>query len=90
MLSEQMRLAKHKTLERDADAALRALSAEEKTVLRQAWTGEIIDVPEERQQHLLELQLGVYRPAGFGLTELGRTAAEKLLAEAEGPSPPSE
>jgi hypothetical protein len=75
------RMTHQRSLERDADAALRALSAEERETLKRARTGSIFEVPEQHQRRFLDLCLGKRRDAGFALTELGRCAADRVNAQ---------
>jgi len=49
------RMARERLLQRDADAALRALSCDERETLRRARAGEILDLPEDHQRRLAEL-----------------------------------
>jgi hypothetical protein len=72
------RMARRHLLERDADAALRALSRDERETLSRARAGAILDVPKDHQRRFAELCLGADRPGGFGLTDLGRCAADRV------------
>jgi hypothetical protein len=82
MESQITRFAHQTVLERDADAALRALSRQERETLKAIWYGTILDLPEAHEQHFVSLCLGEYRSAGFGLTALGRCAAERVHCRA--------
>jgi hypothetical protein len=75
------RMTHQRGLERDADAALRVLSADERETLKRARTGAIFDVPEQHQRRFIELCLGRCRDAGFALTELGRCAADRVSTQ---------
>lgn len=82
METQYTRMAHQRVLERDADAALRVLSPDERETLKRIRYGAILDVPEEHQHHFADLCLVAHRPAGFGLTELGRCAADRVDAHA--------
>jgi len=87
MATAHNRMAHLKILERDAHAALTALSREEKETLRGIRAGLISEIPDGHERHLIALCLGAYRAAGFGLTELGRCAADQALGYALGGVP---
>lgn len=89
MLSETGRMAIQRTLQRDAEAALRALTRDEAEALRRAArTGGAGGIPEAHRRRLVALCLAAEHGGGFALSPLGRCAAERLAARAA-PKPPS-